>query len=212
MIIRRAALDHAKYRDQFGIVGVQLNTESKILDVIFAYNWNRKDMNIIPNEIQQMQKQVKWDILYTNQLVGEHLFKEIKRNTKLKIITTEKNLKDSEAIDDIEKMDKFEQVQMTLKLFQNNQITLPKQQSKYMQELIEQLQRFTEKKTDLGVQDYYGPGIEPDSMVKALLITIFSLRNYFIAYHVPTRAYQPTPRKHQWYIKRPSVLNNKIPF
>ena len=124
--IQRVALEHSKYRDQFGIVGISLNLETKALLVNFAYYWDRDHINDIPKQIKKMKAQVNWDILYANQLVGEHLLNAIrKQGISAKVMTTMKNLKDPKDIENIIQMDKFEQVQLTKQLFLNNQIKFP---------------------------------------------------------------------------------------
>ena len=63
-----------------------------------------------------------------------------------------------------------------------------------MAELLVQIKRFEEHKTEAGITDYYGPGIEPDAMVKAMLVAIFSVRNYITKSQIKYTAVQPKNR------------------
>ena len=73
-------------------------------------------------------------------------------------------------------MDLIEMTQFMLVLLQREQIFYPEKPKPTMRELIHQMSVFAEHKTEQGSINYYAPGSEKDSLVKAQLICCFAAR------------------------------------
>lgn len=179
MIVKRAAISHSKHRNMFGLVGIEADSEKKEIHVKLARQWSRDKLNTIPLEIKKIHNKIMWDTTYTDQLVGEHFIQALRRdhNLRIQVINTQKNLKDPDDIEKVKTMDKVEMVQWMLTIFQDHQIKFPEKRSRHMEELTSQIAIFTEHKTEAGNIDYFAPGEEYDNLVKALMITCFSVRN-----------------------------------
>ena len=179
MNLRLAAIIHSKHRNMFGLVGTEIDTEKKKAYVKLARQWSRTKINEIPSEVSRIYQKIKWKTTYVDQLTGQHFIQDLKSNhVPVSVITTQKNLKDPHDIERIKVMDKIEMVQLMLSLRQNHQVEFPPAPSKSMTELEEQFALFTEHKTEAGNIDYFAPGEELDSLVKALLINCFAARKY----------------------------------
>ena len=178
MIAKLAAISHSKHRNEFGIVGIEVNTKEKKIRVKLARQWPREQLNEIPLHIADLHEKKQWQDTYIDQLTGEHLIREIKRkhNLNIRVITTQKNLKDPHDIDRVRVMDKVEMVQWMIVMGQNHQIEFPPNPSKSMKELEIQMNVFAEKTTEAGGTDYFAPGDEYDNLVKALMIACFAAR------------------------------------
>jgi len=179
-IIRLAAIAHSKHRNAIGLVAIQIDKDLKLIYVKLARQWPREKINEIPSEISKLYNQIKWGNTYIDQLTGQHFIQELKRvhQMPLRIINTQKNLKDPDDIERIETMDKIEMTQFMLTLRQNHKIKFPKTPSKTMSELELQMPLYSEHKTEAGNVDYYSPGDEKDNLTKALLIACFAARKY----------------------------------
>jgi len=177
--LKITALSHSKHRNAFGLIGIEVDVEKKIIHVRLAKQWRREEINQIPSDIAQAFSQIKWDSQYMDQKIGEHLIKAIKIKAEftIKVITTQKNLKDPEGIEDIKILDIIEMTQFLLQLKINHQIQLPENPGKTMRILESQIALFTEHKTEAGGIDYYAPGDEMDNLIRALMICCFAVRN-----------------------------------
>jgi len=182
MNIKLAATAHSKHRNAIGLVGVEIDPKLKKVYVKLARQWSRSMISEIPNEISKLYIKVKWGDTYIDQQTGQHFISDLKRihHIPLKIISTQKNLKDPDEIERIKIMDKIEMTQFMLSLRQNHQVEFPANPSDTMQELESQMPLYSEHKTEAGNVDYYAPGDEKDNLTKALLICCFAARKYLV--------------------------------
>lgn len=178
--IKLAAIAHSKFRNMFGLVGIEVNTQQKKAYVKLARQWPRKMINEIPHEIGKLYNKVQWGDTYIDQQTGQHFIQDLKQMGKLrlKIITTQKNLKDPTEIENLHVMDRIEMTQFMLTLRQNHQVIFPNIPSKTMMDLESQMPLYSEHKTESGNIDYFAPGEELDNLTKALLISCFAARKY----------------------------------
>jgi len=172
------AISHSKHRNMFGFAGIEIDEEKLIANVRLAKQWNRSEINRISMDIADSYPKIKWDKLYIDQSVGEHLIKDIKKHDiSVDIITTKKNLNEPDDIEKLLVMDKIEMTQLMLSLKLQDKIQFPPKPKETMTELIKQVELFTEHKTEAGGIDYYAPGDELDNLTKALMICCFAARN-----------------------------------
>lgn len=171
------AISHSKHRNIIGFIGIEVDT-NLVVNVRLAKQWKRSQINDIPQEIEDAYAQIQWDKLYMDQSVGEHLIKDIqKHEISVDVITTKKNLNEPDDIERLLVMDKIEMTQLMLSLKLNHRIQFPVNPRKTMKEAINQVELFTEHKTEAGGIDYYSPGKEFDSLTKSLMICCFAVRN-----------------------------------
>ena len=161
--------------------------------------WLRLDIEKIASEVSMWWRRAKFDVLYIDQFVGEHLINDIKvLGVPVKIINTQKNLRDVTGIKRGEIMDMMEQVQYTIQLNQEHRILFPKNPSKDMQEAIDQVKVFSEHKTEEGSMAWRAPGEDLDDLVKALITACFSVRRLIMvgvdSSHVGGQYYKEPPR------------------
>lgn len=177
---RLAAVAHSKHRNALGLVGIEINSEKRKISIRLAKEWSREQINIIPDEIERIYRKVAWDYTYIDQLTGQHFIQTLKheKNLSLKIINTQKNVKNPETIEHATVMDKIEMMQFMVTLKLNHQLAFPMVPSATMKKLESQIALFTEHKTETGNLDYFAPGDEKDHLVKALLIACFGARKY----------------------------------
>ena len=178
--MKLAAIAHSKHRNAIGLVAVQIDTKQKLVYVKLARQWSRDKINIIPAEISKLYQKIQWGTTYIDQLTGQHFIQDLKRihHMPLKIINTQKNLREPAEIEKIQVMDKIEMTQFMLTLRQNHQVKFPENPSETMMELESQMPIYSEHKTEAGGVDYYAPGDEKDNLTKALLIDCFAARKY----------------------------------
>ncbi len=174
---KTVALSYSKHRSAFGLVGIDTD-EDLVVQVGLAKQWSRQQINQIPLDIANAYHDIQWSKMYVDQSLGEHLIKEIKKHAiSVDVITTKKNMPDPADIDRLLVMDKMEITQFMLSLKIKHRIQFPQKRGKDMQELINQIELFTEHKTEAGGIDYYSPGDELDNLTKALMICCFAVRN-----------------------------------
>ena len=192
-IISLAAIAHSKKRNAIGLVGVDIDIELKKVYVKLARQWPRTMINEIPYKIAELFEKIRWGNTYIDQLTGQHFITDLKtRKMPLRIINTQKNLKEPDDIERIITMDKIEMTQFMVVLRQNHQVLFPDNPSKTMKELEDQMPLYSEHATEAGNVDYYAPGDEKDNLTKALLIDCFAARKYLtgeITEHVGGIAY-----------------------
>ena len=182
MIVKHAAMSHSKLRDEFGIVGIEADSEKRLIKVKMARQWSRDELNLIPGHVTKLHDKVNWDVTYVDQLTGEHFIMDMKKLMNVKVITTQKNMNDPDDIEKIKKMDKIEMVQWMMVVGQNKQIEFPEDPSRFMRDLEGQMDLFAEVTTEAGGIDYFSPGDEYDNLVKALMIACFSVRKIIEGY------------------------------
>ena len=175
-----ATLSYSKFRDQFGLVVIEADATEHIVRVGLAKFWDRKQINSIPNKINSLYEKIKWDSTYVDQKVGEHIIDDLKNTLPIYIINTKKDLLDPEGIHKLETMDMTEIAQFTYSLKLEHRIKFPEIPTKNMQELERQIPMFVEHKTEQGNITYCATGEEHDSLVRALLMCIFTARDYLI--------------------------------
>ena len=128
-------------------------------------------------EIGVLHQKYQWGDTYIEQESGQYLITTLKQQQMpVKVITTGKKVKDPKKLDRIKVMDKIEMSEFLRKLMLNGQLLFPRNPSKRMKILEEQIPYFTKHTTEAGSVDYYAPGEEPDNMVRALMIACFSVR------------------------------------
>lgn len=180
MIVNRIGIAHSKHRNAIGIVGIKADSSTKEVEIMIARQWTREKLSLVSSEISKVfEKSPSQTEGYADQLVGENILKELKAryDLPLSIITTSKDVKNSDDIQRIVVMDKVEMTQLVLKLKQSKRIFFPARRNKHMEELVNQFEIFSEHKTEAGNIDYYAPGDEFDNLTKALMIACFSVRN-----------------------------------
>jgi len=173
-----ASLTHSKGRNMYGLVIITCNVDKKKVRVRFAKEFPRERLNEIVDIVSQYYEKIKWDEFHIDQLTGQHIINSLKnKGIPVKTITTQKDLKDPEGIEDLEIMDKIEMVNLFLKFRQNKQIEFHPKPIDELETLEFQMTLYTEHKTEAGGIDYYPPGEEHDHLTKALLIAVFAVRN-----------------------------------
>jgi hypothetical protein len=179
-LLSLAAIAHSKHRNAIGLVGVEIDTELRQVYVKLARQWSRDMINEIPYKIAKLFNQIRWGNTFIDQLTGQHFISELKREHHLpiRIINTQKNLKEPDDIERIEVMDKIEMTQFMVVLKKNHQVLFPDNPSKTMKELESQMAIYSEHKSEAGNIDYYAPGDEKDNLTKALLMNCFAARKY----------------------------------
>ena len=179
-MIRIVGIIHSKFRNAIGLVGIEVDPAKRIVRVKLARQWDRKQLSTIPSEIGKLYKKFRWDSTYIDLTTGQHFITQLRRHEgmNIHIITTQKNVKDTNEIAQARIMDKVEMVQFMVLLKQNHQIEFPPNPPPSITELEEQIALYTEKKTEAGNIDYYAPGDELDNLTKALLIACFAARKH----------------------------------
>ena len=167
------------------MVGVEIDLATKVVFVKLAKQWKRDEMAKIPGDVKILYEKIKWNTSYADQLVGQHLLKEIEYGSEISIfaINTQKNIKEPEEEKGMKKMDLIEMTQFMLSLKQTHKIQFPNTQStkkrtKDMSDLMREIEMFSEKITEQGTVNYYAPGDETDGLVKALMICCFGGRPF----------------------------------
>ena len=172
-----AVLTHTKTRNMYGLVIINCDIENKLVQVKYAKQWSREKLNQIPNDVHSMYTKLHWTGLYIDQITGQHIIESIRHlGVSVKILTTQKDLKDPTGIEDLEVMDKNEMVALFIKFRQNKQIEFHSKPSRTLEILEEQMPLFLEHITEAGSVDYYAPGDEHDHLTKALLMCCFAVR------------------------------------
>lgn len=177
--MRRAALTHSKHRNMFGLIGIEVDPDAAKISVRLARQWPRTDIVKITSDVAALYRKVEWDVTYVDQQTGHHLITTLteKHSIPVRVITTQKNLKDPHDIERIRVMDKVEMVQWTYRALSAGQIRFPAAPSRDMKELMHQMSLFAEHKTEAGSIDYFAPGDEFDNLPKALMVVCFSVRS-----------------------------------
>lgn len=173
------AFAQTKKRTVIGMVGIEVDDTKKIAYVRLAKQWERQDMHQIPPTVKSLHQKIQWDTTYADQLVGQHLLKEIEYESGINIfaINTQKNIKEPEEEDGIKRMDQTEMTQFFLSLKLIHKIQFPKKNTSLdMENLIKQTEMFKEVTTEQGTVSYYAPGNELDCLIKSLMICCFAGR------------------------------------
>jgi len=178
-VIVEAALTHTKTRNMYGLVIISCHTEKKRVRVRFAKEWTREDnLSEIANDIRRIYRKTKWDCLHIDQITGQHLIESIKyKGVPAKVITTQKDVKDSKGIEYLEVMDKNEMIGLFMKFRQQKKIEFHPEPTEALGILESQMPFYLEHITEAGSVDYYAPGKEYDHLTKALLMCCFVVRN-----------------------------------
>lgn len=198
------AFSHSKHRDQFGMVGVELDEKNHIAYPRLAKQWSRDNLNQIPLDVAKIYKKLQWTDTFADQLIGQSLIRNIEHEVKFIIhtITTQKNLKDPEDIEKIKVMDMTEMPQFLLTLKQAHKLQFPPNPTDTMKKLMSQVEMFTEHTTESGTMSYYSPGDELDNLTRALMICCFAGRHHLQHGVMPMiiqRGVTPEKSKHPSY-------------
>lgn len=175
--MKHVALTHSKLRNMFGLIGIHANKKTKKITIKLVRQWKRDEINNITDNIAELSHKILWDKLYVDQDTGEHIIQSLRQNmSHVHVITTAKKTTDNKDIHRAKKMDKIEMVQFLYKMFLEKKIISQDKKTKNFLELHRQIDSFSEQTTEAGAIDYFGPGKEPDHLIKALLIAVFSVR------------------------------------
>ncbi len=191
------ALSYTKTRTMFGMVGIEVDPNTRLAYVRLAKQWPRENMNAIPDDVKNIHTKVKWEQTFADQQIGQHLIRSLEKalGFQVQAITTQKNLKDPEDIELIKVMDMTEMAQLTLSLKQEHQIQFPpKNITGDMKQLIKQMEMFTEHITEAGNVSYFAPGEELDCLPKALMICLLVARMSLQQGDLPMIIKQGSPR------------------
>ena len=173
------AITHTKLRNVFGLVGIELDPEKRLVYVRFAKQWSRQSINTMTTDISNIYKKIRWDSTLITQETGHHLIQALKQKhgMPIKVITTQKKIKETRDIERIRVMDIIEMTQLLLQLKLNHQIRFTENPAGDLYELENQIAIFSEHTTEAGSVDYYAPGEALDSLTKSLMIACFSVRH-----------------------------------
>ncbi len=172
---------HSKHRNAIGLIGIQVIPKENQVRVKFARQWLREDLSTTPGDIASLYRKYKWDKTFIDQKVGQFFIKELRgENVPLKVINTQKDLKDPHEIEHVRIMDIIEMTHFMITLKQNHQVEFPPKPPKSVQELEKQMGLFTEHKTEAGGLNYFASGKALDSLTKALMISCFAARRWLI--------------------------------
>ena len=176
--MKNVAIAYSKLRDTIGLVGGEIRISEKNAYVKLVRQWDSKDINQVAPDIAALYQKFKWDSTIIQQETGEYLINSLRKeyHIPLKVITTQKKVKEPKEIQKIRVMDKIEMTEFLRKLKLNNQIKFPEKTTTNMQKLEAQMPFFAKHTTEAGGIDYYAPGEEPDDLVTALMIFCFSGR------------------------------------
>jgi len=178
--IKLTALAHTKHRNAIGLVGIEVDPIKQEISVRLAKSWDRNDLNKIAPDVAGLYEKLEWFNTFIDFSVGDHVIQGLRRagGMPIRIIQVSKKVRDYLEIDRVKTMDIIEMTQFLLQLKQAHKLLFPKEPSKEMRELEDQIALFSEHKTEAGGIDYYAPGDEYDDLTKALLIVSFGARPY----------------------------------
>jgi len=170
------AISHSKLRKTFGLVVCGLDKKNKKLYVGYAMQWNRNNLKSAIPKIKKLHEIFSWNHIIIDQQSGQHFIRSLKiTGLNVKVISTGKNVKDEQDIENLEVLDWTEMTQLFLTLKNNHQIIFP-EDSKVVKILEDQVPIFSEHITEAGTVDYYASGEEPDDLIKSLIMCGFSCR------------------------------------
>ena len=66
-VTRTTALSYSKHRNEFGMVGIDVDNEKKLSYTKMALRWPREKMNIIPKKIASLYGKLHWNGMYVDQ-------------------------------------------------------------------------------------------------------------------------------------------------
>ena len=182
MRVRQAAISYSKLRDRIGLCAIEVDQDEKTAHPKLAREWNIKQVNETVSDLNRLHTKYQWGTTYIEQETGEYFIAELKQYMPVQVITTQKKVKDPKLLERIKVMDKIEMTEYVRKLQQDHLIVFPKKITKPLQELKEQVSFFAKHTTEAGSIDYYASGEDPDDLVKALMIAVFSVRNLLGVY------------------------------
>ena len=176
---KRGAISYDKLRSHIGLVGIEIRSGDKNIYIKFIRQWRPDQINQLASDVAQLHEEFQWGDTYIEQESGEYLISMLKKeyNLPVKVISTQKKVKDPNDIERIKTMDKIEMTEFLRKLKLNGQLRFPKKPSPRMKQMEGQIEMFAKHTTEAGGIDYYAPGEEPDDLVKSLMIACFSVRN-----------------------------------
>ena len=178
--IKLAAIAYSKHRNIFGLVGVEILVKQKKIRVALAREWTREQINQMTPEIGELFRQMKWGDTYIDQLTGQSIITKLRSKEKmyLKIINTQKNVKNPDPIEQAIIMDMIDMAQYMIQIKINHQLEFPPKPTEFMLELEKQIGIFSEVKSERGGLDYLALGAGHDNLTRALIICCFAARKY----------------------------------
>ncbi len=169
-------ISHSKLRKTFGLVVTGLDIKNKKLYVGYAMQWSRNDLRAIVPKIKKLEEQLGFTRITIPQQAGQHFIQSLKSaELNVKVITTAKDVKNIDDIENLEVLDWVEMTQLFLTLKNNHQIVFPESKM-YLKKLEDQVPIFSEHITEVGTANYYAAGEEPDDLIKSLIMSAFSSR------------------------------------
>lgn len=180
-MLKRTGLAYSKLRDRLSMCGVEIEDRKARVRVVREWDAFKPDQCVA--DMAEYWTRYEWDATYIEQETGEYLIDGLKRaGVPLRIITTQKKVKEAAKIRGVRVMDRVEATEFLRKLKIGGQIFWPRKRSDRMQEMFKQIGMFAKHSTEAGNVDYYSAGNEPDGLVRALMIVCFSARPLFGAY------------------------------
>ena len=176
MTLRSAGISYSKHRNAIGLTGIIV--VNKKARVQLVREWPRAKYKNIAHEIAALYQRYKIELIHIDILCGQYLINDLQKlhNIPLQVITTQKDMKDPEKIEDLIVMDKIEMTNFVVLLKNNHQIIWPKNPPASVQALEAQWALYTEYKTEAGGVDYYAPGDEFDNLTKSLMVALMARR------------------------------------
>lgn len=169
------AISPSKLRKDFGLVVAGLDADNKKLFTGYAMRWERNALRSIVPTIKTLQKQLGFTHIIMDQQIGQHFIESLKRaELNVKVISTAKNVKNADEIENLEVLDWVEMSQLFVTFKNNHQIRFPENNS--LKPLEDQVPIFAEHITEAGAAAYYATGKEPDDLIKSLVLCAFSYR------------------------------------
>ena len=173
--------DPGKIRDAFFIVGTEITNDK--LYVRLAIQRKGRAYKQVCAEFAEISRKHKFtfNLIEANN-TGQFVIEELQQVHHIPIIgvTTTKDIKDEKKKNQVERMDKNENVKWFLNMKAEHRIIFPTDDNcnEDMLELKRQIAIFAEHKTDAGSVSYYAPGSEHDDGVMALMINIQKVKQY----------------------------------
>ena len=177
--MRNVFVSHDKMRSNIGAVGA--TAKHNMVHINMAKRWDVKHTNGFLDDMFEMYQEIGWDNTYMDQELGEYIIQDLKqRGIPVKVITTQKNLKDAKKIERVLVMDRIEMAEYLRSLKLAGKVKFAKNPSPALQQIEVQMPMFAKHTTEAGGVDYYAPGEEPDDLIRSLIGVCFSVRRMIV--------------------------------
>lgn len=180
---RIAAMDPGKQQDYFALVGIEvIGTKIRIIG---ATQWLHQEYETVEEEIKiindtLVKRKFDWLVVETNQ-VGWHVVSALKKKgLPVMPITTGGKITDPKKKILGNTMHKNEHVTWLIRKIKNGDIMFPPNPSPGTIKLMNQLPKFSRKKTEAGNITYSAQGAEHDDLVMALILATYVARKKYM--------------------------------